>query len=159
MGKKETKQQLTDTKSQAAAAQTQFGGLSAANTERQGELDTNAAETRTAAKDAYTGFLTAPPKTATHINPQSTSFDPISYTDQHLTASKVDPAAAVAAEHSSLPGYTEMANTGGYDTNQRAAIGGDVSNLRNIGLTGSLDAEAMQRMRGNGVYDEFAKTG
>jgi len=31
--------------------------------------------------------------------------------------------------------------------------------LRNIGQTGGVDAEAISRMRGNGVFDDFAKTG
>jgi hypothetical protein len=159
MGKKEQKQQLADIKAQQADTKTQYAALTGAIQSRQSDLDLTSGESREAAKNAYSGFLNAEPKKATHIGSQTTSFSPISYTDQHLTADKVDPADKVIAGHSSLPGYKEISETGGYNDAQRASIGGDVSNLREIGRTGGLDDAAMARMRGGGVYDEFAKTG
>jgi len=143
MGKKETKQLASDTKAQAATAQTQYAGLSSANQERQQGLDTNAAETRTAAKDAYTGFLTAAPKEYTPV-----SFSPQSVSAQHVTAA-----------HNSLPGYQEFADTGGFDEARRNSVGESISGLKEMGKTGGLTDQDLSRMRGNGVFEEFQKTG
>lgn len=55
--------------------------------------------------------------------------------------------------------YTEFANTGGWDPSRISGVEGDISGLRELGRTGGLDATAINRYRGGGVYDEFAKTG
>ena len=59
----------------------------------------------------------------------------------------------------SLKGYREFADTGGWDPNRRASMDENIRGLKDFGKTGGIDAEGMNRMRGGGVYDEFAKTG
>lgn len=58
-----------------------------------------------------------------------------------------------------LGGYEGYLPTGGIDQDAIDAIMGDIGGLRELGRTGGLDAESINRYRGGGVYDEFAKTG
>jgi hypothetical protein len=51
--------------------------------------------------------------------------------------------------------YTKAMQTGGLDPAKQAAMEGDITKLRGIGY----DPETVARIRGNGVFDEFAKTG
>lgn len=53
----------------------------------------------------------------------------------------------------------DIGATGGWSPEHQANVMGDVSGLRTIGQTGGVDAEGQARMRGAGVFDEFAKTG
>lgn len=55
--------------------------------------------------------------------------------------------------------YRGLADTGGYSPEDISGIKGDVSGLREMGRTGGIDSESMGRFRGNGVFDEFSKTG
>lgn len=50
----------------------------------------------------------------------------------------------------------DIGQTGGIDA---APIQGDIAALRQIGLTGGIADPAIQRIRGGGVFDEFAQTG
>lgn len=53
----------------------------------------------------------------------------------------------------------ELSQTGGWDPNRIASQDQIISGLKDMGRTGGLDAEAIARMRGGGVFDEFAKSG
>lgn len=55
--------------------------------------------------------------------------------------------------------YGNLADTGGWDPNDLSGVRGDIAGLNELGRTGGLDATAINRFRGGGVYDEFAKTG
>jgi hypothetical protein len=52
-----------------------------------------------------------------------------------------------------------LASSGGWDPSRIASMDSNIAGLKDIGKTGGLTDEAIARMRGNGVYDEFAKTG
>lgn len=52
-----------------------------------------------------------------------------------------------------------VAKSGGWSPEQKAAQEKLIAGLTEMGKTGGLDAEAIERMRGMGVFDEFAKTG
>ena len=123
MGKKETKTELKDTKAQSAAATKQFTTLGEQNTGRQAGLDANAAETRTGAVDAYSGFINKPAKTY-----QNVSFSPQSVSAAHVTAA-----------HNSLPGYKDFSETGGYNDEAKAPINQSVAGLQEMGRAGGLD--------------------
>lgn len=57
-------------------------------------------------------------------------------------------------------GYDDLLSpTGGLDPSAVGNIRGDITNLRNLGLTGGLDEESIARFRGGGVYDDLVKTG
>jgi hypothetical protein len=56
-------------------------------------------------------------------------------------------------------GFGSIAASGGYSPESRASLGSNIAGLKNIGATGGLDANAMNRMRGGGVYDEAAANG
>lgn len=58
-----------------------------------------------------------------------------------------------------LTGFEGYLPTGGIDQSAIDAIMGDIGGLRELGRTGGLDETAINRYRGGGVYDEFAKTG
>lgn len=58
-----------------------------------------------------------------------------------------------------MPTYKWLMETGGYDPAKEALIQGDISELRTLGRTGGISAADQERYRGNGVFDEFAKTG
>jgi hypothetical protein len=58
-----------------------------------------------------------------------------------------------------MPTLKWLMETGGYDPVKEALIQGDISKLRVLGDTGGISATDQERYRGNGVFDEFAKTG
>lgn len=53
----------------------------------------------------------------------------------------------------------EISKSGGFDDPTRARIAGDIERYRQMGISGGIDPEAQARMRGGGVFDEFARTG
>ena len=56
--------------------------------------------------------------------------------------------------------YVEgLAKTGGYDPAFLQSIGRNVSMLDDIATSGGVDSNAINRIRGGGVFDEFANTG
>lgn len=55
--------------------------------------------------------------------------------------------------------WSEIMNSGGWSQAAKAGVEGDVSGLREIGKYGAATAEGAARLRGGGVYDEFAQTG
>lgn len=55
--------------------------------------------------------------------------------------------------------FRELMNNGGYSADRMAQINRSIEGLEGMGRTGGLDAEAINRFRGNGVYDEFGRTG
>lgn len=52
-----------------------------------------------------------------------------------------------------------IGQTGGFSPEALRLINSDIAGLRNIGQTGGIDSTGIARIRGNGVFDEFAKTG
>lgn len=58
-----------------------------------------------------------------------------------------------------MSGYMGLAGNGGYSDSSKASIGDDISGLKTIGATGGIDDAGAARMRGGGVYDNFAATG
>lgn len=52
-----------------------------------------------------------------------------------------------------------MGPHGGLDPSRIANIEGDISGFRDIGRYGAADAAGANRIRGNGVFEEFSKTG
>jgi hypothetical protein len=54
---------------------------------------------------------------------------------------------------------TELAKSGGWSPEQIANVNKSIAGYQNFADTGGLDAEAINRMRGMGVFDEFARTG
>lgn len=59
----------------------------------------------------------------------------------------------------SLGGYRDFAKTGGWDANRTASMDQNIAGLKSIGQTGGINDADAARMRGGGVYDEYAKTG
>lgn len=55
--------------------------------------------------------------------------------------------------------FREMMGSGGFNPDQLSSIGRDLGVLQGFGMTGGLDPYSMDRMRGGGVYEEFANTG
>jgi len=53
----------------------------------------------------------------------------------------------------------EIGESGGWDAGRRASMDQNIQGFKDIGRTGGVDAEGQARMRGSGVFDEFAKTG
>jgi hypothetical protein len=53
----------------------------------------------------------------------------------------------------------DIAGNGGWDPARIASMDENIRGYKDIARTGGVDAEGMARMRGNGVFDEFAKTG
>jgi len=53
----------------------------------------------------------------------------------------------------------EISETGGFDADTKARILRDIQKYRTLGETGGVDAAAQARMRGGGIFDEFARTG
>jgi hypothetical protein len=58
-----------------------------------------------------------------------------------------------------LGGYSNLADTGGWNADDSSNIEDIINQYMGIAKTGGVDATGMARMRGNGVFDEFAKTG
>jgi len=52
-----------------------------------------------------------------------------------------------------------LAGSGGWDPSRIKSMDENISGLKAIGNTGGVDAAAQARMRGAGVFDEYAKTG
>jgi hypothetical protein len=52
-----------------------------------------------------------------------------------------------------------LTKTGGWSAGDRASQNKLIGGLTDMGTTGGIDAESMNRFRGGGVYDEFAKSG
>lgn len=61
--------------------------------------------------------------------------------------------------HGADPTFQDIMTTGGWSDAAKAGVSGDVSGLRTIGRLGAGSEEAVGRIRGGGVYDDFAKTG
>lgn len=57
------------------------------------------------------------------------------------------------------PTLTGLMNSGGYDPEFLKSLGDNVGMLKAIGMTGGVSPEAQARMRGGGVFDEYAATG
>jgi len=53
----------------------------------------------------------------------------------------------------------ELGETGGWDAGRKASMDQNIQGFKDIAKSGGVDAEGQARMRGGGVYDEFAKTG
>jgi hypothetical protein len=56
-------------------------------------------------------------------------------------------------------GFNRLMDNGGYSPERIAQINKSISGLQGLGETGGLDDTAINRFRGNGIYDEFAQTG
>jgi hypothetical protein len=55
--------------------------------------------------------------------------------------------------------WKDIMATGGWSDAAKAGVTGDVAGLRQIGKLGASSEEGRNRIRGNGVFDEFAQTG
>jgi hypothetical protein len=55
--------------------------------------------------------------------------------------------------------YRKFMETGGWDPNRVKSMDENIQGLKTFGKTGGIDDASMARMRGGGVYDEFAQTG
>ncbi len=53
----------------------------------------------------------------------------------------------------------EIGETGGWDAARRASMDQNIQGFKDIAKSGGVDAEGQARMRGSGVFDEFARTG
>lgn len=53
----------------------------------------------------------------------------------------------------------DIAGNGGWDPRRMASMDENIGSLKEFGRTGGLDADAMNRMRGGGVFEEFQETG
>ena len=53
----------------------------------------------------------------------------------------------------------DVAGTGGLDPTRVASMDQNIQGFKNIAATGGVDDAAQARIRGSGVFDEFAKTG
>ncbi len=60
---------------------------------------------------------------------------------------------------SGRPYVEALAKNGGYDPAAKESIGADIGLLKGIAGTGGISDEGVNRMRGAGVFDEFAETG
>lgn len=129
MGKRETKDTYKDVKSDQAQAETQYAGAQGEASNQAKEAKSNVDSEKNQLSEGYSSL---PGK---NNNVDSSRFDPI------------------------YSGYMDLAGNGGYDNARRSSIMENVSGLKDIGKTGGLDAESMNRFRGSGVYDEFAKSG
>ena len=52
-----------------------------------------------------------------------------------------------------------LAGSGGWDPSRIASMDQNIAGLKQMGQTGGISAEDQARMRGGGVYEDFAKTG
>jgi hypothetical protein len=138
MGKRDTKQTLTDVKNDQSKSQTQYGDAATINSTDVTNRTAAADASRANVAGAYNGFL----------ENGGMSYTPQSANVQHVTAGQ-----------GSRAGFSDLAATGGYDDATKSSIMDQVGQLKEFGRTGGLDPEAINRMRGNGVYDEFSKTG
>jgi hypothetical protein len=58
-----------------------------------------------------------------------------------------------------MPTLEELMKSGGYSPEQLAGVGQDIGTLRSIAASGGVDPTGQARMRGMGVFDEYAQTG
>lgn len=79
--------------------------------------------------------------------------------DQALTAQMMQQFLAILNDPSAMSGFQEMATTGGWDTSRRASMDQNIAGLKAFGKDGGIDAESMNRFRGNGYFDDLVKTG
>lgn len=55
--------------------------------------------------------------------------------------------------------YRDFSTTGGWSPERTASMQGNINAFKDISRTGGVDEEGKNRMRGNGVFDEFQRTG
>jgi hypothetical protein len=127
--------------------------------------------TKTAQQNNQQNFETARKSNDTALNEQKTSADNSRAEVSNLYRGLVDSspfsvggtASYANVDTNPLKGigtkYGEFSSTGGYTPERTASIEGQVNQLKDFGKTGGLDENSMTRLRGNGVFDEQAKTG
>jgi hypothetical protein len=75
--------------------------------------------------------------------------------NEFATGGGVDAGAIRAA----MAGMKDLSKTGGWSPADRAAQGANIASMEEMGRTGGLDADAINRMRGGGVFEDYQKTG
>lgn len=139
MGKRDTQQALTDVKTDQSQAKTTGVQNQTQNDNETQQAGAPLSADREGLDSTYSGLASgtnAPPK--------------IGEVSQTVDKSQYQPI---------MSGYMGLAGNGGYSDASKASIGGDISGLQSIGATGGIDAAGAARMRGGGVYDDFAQTG
>ena len=58
-----------------------------------------------------------------------------------------------------MAGMMDIAGSGGWSAADRAAQNKNIAGFEAMGANGGLDADAMNRMRGGGVFEDYQKTG
>lgn len=69
-----------------------------------------------------------------------------------------DPA-TIDRVNSNIDVLSGIGKTGGFSPEALGLVKGDIAGLRSIGQTGGVDATGINRIRGNGIFDNFANTG
>lgn len=133
MGKRDVKQVQGDIQARQGTADTQFNNLNNQDQQTTNEAITQTGETRPQAVAGYSNIANTG--------------------GMGLAPDKIAPVG------SAMGGYSALASNGGYDDSRRASIMEDVGGLKDLGKTGGISPESMQRMQGLGVYDQFANNG
>lgn len=63
------------------------------------------------------------------------------------------------AVRAAMAGMQDLSKSGGWTPADRAAQQANIASMEAMGKTGGLDADALNRMRGGGVFQEFQQTG
>lgn len=152
MGKKETKQTYADTRADKAESERRYEDARDVSSARITDMQPGMGAIRNDVESGYRNLAPAGTLSAPKVNTQNVSFGGVGWDN-------IGPSRTISSGNLDdvLSQYKNLGPA--FNTAQQAAIGGDVSKLREFGNTGGLDAEATNRMRGLGVYDEFAKTG
>lgn len=141
MAKKETKETYQESKDLSTSAGQQYDTAIAGSGARADSTASGISDQRAALTGNYNEMMKPP-----------MAFTPTHYSAQSASTRRIDDAALKAMQ----PALHDFATTGAIDPTREASINDTAAKLKN---NGGLSDENIQRIRGNGGYDEFAKTG
>jgi hypothetical protein len=141
MAKRETKETYKDTKALGSDIKNQYQTAITGSQDLANQQSSSVDQQREGLSSYY-GQMMKPP----------TAFTPQSYTAQTVSTRAIDDAALKAMQ----PALHDFSTTGGFTPGREESVMGVANQLKN---NGGLSDENIARIRGNGGYDEFAKTG
>jgi len=157
MAKSETKETYKDSKALGADVKTQYNAAIGESRGVASGLSSAIGEQKSGLQDYYKGMM----KPTERLSPVSYNASHASgqgYDAQTYDAAQTEAARKIDASGLSGldPSLAAFAKTGGIDPTRAADIGDTAAKLK---VNGGLSDENIARIRGNGGYDEFAKTG
>lgn len=138
MAKRETKETYKDTQIQRGITNQQYSDAQANSQAVQNQIANTAGIGRANLESQYGSLLD--PNTSRPI-----SYSPVSASTDYL--------------QDVYKPISEFAITGGFTPGREASVMENVQGLKDIGRTGGLSAENIDRIRGKGGFDEFAVSG